>query len=94
MSSKVDFAAKYVCRLRLNELAIERGLINEKGEPDARSIEAKTGVHYNVIRRMILGETKGIDFVNVTRLCLGLRCSVSDLFEIDAINEKTPPTTP
>lgn len=100
--SPIDFTSQFYCRLRLAEICVESGLVNEKGEPDARRVEALTGVHYNVVRRMLLGQTTGIDFANITRLSLGLRRSIADLFviepveavsEVAATNEKKPPTT-
>lgn len=78
-----DFAETFTCRLRLDEICRERGLVKRNGDPDPAKVSQLTGIHVNICRRMINNETKGIDFHNVVRLCLGLNVSPNDLFVIE-----------
>lgn len=75
-----DYTKAFTCRLRLDEICRERGYVKKNGEPDPAVVSRLTGIHINVVRRMLKHETNGIDFVNVLRLCLGLNISPNDLF--------------
>lgn len=78
---------EYALTCRLDEI------MREKKIATYEALSAMTGVSYNAARRVAHGETKGIDFETLKRLCLGLGVSPSDLFAIDVRNENNALTS-
>lgn len=80
--SAPDFTTDYVCRCRLADIMKERNI------ETYAEVSNRTGIFVTVVRKLAQRKTKGIDFDTITRLCLGLGVTPSQLFEIDARNEK------
>lgn len=83
-----DFRQDYAIRFRLDDLLRERGIQTDY-ETGEREAARRCGLHFNVIRRMRLNTATRIDLDTIMRLCLGLRCSPNDLFEIDVRDDDT-----
>jgi DNA-binding Xre family transcriptional regulator len=98
-----DYTKNYKIRLRLSELLVERGITKVvKGEVQPNLTEAArlTGVHWNTLERAANGRVGNLTNDNLLRLCLGLKASPNDIYEIverdekDATNDKNASPTP
>lgn len=86
MSKIRDVAEGYVIRFRLDAVLAERGI------PSHRQAAGITGIHHNTLNRLAK-DAKQVDLKTLLRLCLSLKASPNDFFEIDVKgdgNEKTP----
>lgn len=65
-----------MARLRITELL-------EKRDTNLHKLEKQTGIAYTTLLRYRDGETAGVRFHHIDLLCKHLKCSVSQLIEVE-----------
>lgn len=81
-----DYTKDFECRCRLADI------MREKNIDSYVEVQRLTGVFVTVVARLAKGETKGIDFHTILRLCMGLGVTPSQLFVIDEKSASSPDT--
>lgn len=80
-----DYTKDYVLRVRLAEIMQDRGI------DSYAEVSRRTGIFVTVVTRLAKGETRGIEFDTLMRLCIGLGVTPNALFEIDVRSEDDAP---
>jgi DNA-binding Xre family transcriptional regulator len=70
-------------RMRIRELALERNLLNQHGEPNCKAIEEGAGLAHNTVWKLLRREENvhGLRFDVAQRLCYFFACGLDELLE-------------
>lgn len=88
-----DPSDDFVIRCTIDKVLAARGITSRR-----QAWRHIPGIGKNTIQTLADGTVKGVDFKTLLRICVSLRCSFNDLFEIvakeDVGNEENASTTP
>lgn len=75
--SKAHDYSMFTARVRIHELMKERGI------KSLAALSPLTGLSYSTLIRLSTGKAVAVELDSIARLCIGLRCTPNELFEID-----------
>ena len=63
-------------------IKINLGKILEQQNKSMYWLSKQTGISQNSISKIVKGETSGINFDTLEKICVALKCNISDILEI------------